>query len=500
MASLLSVRGVHKSYGSTVALRGVDLEARAGEVHAVLGANGAGKSTLMNVLAGITVPDSGSLVLDGRPYTPRNPREAQRAGVAMVHQELGLCPHLSVAENVMLGREPTRFALVARDALRARAAVALEAAAGAVRARALPLGARVGDLSLADRQLVEIARTMADDGCRVLILDEPTSSLGREEVDVLFDRVRAVRERGLSVLYISHFVEEVKEIADRFTVLRDGQTVAIGEVRDVRVSELVTMLAGEPVCERLPHGKRTPGEVVLACDDAGGYVRPARASFELHRGEVFGIAGLVGAGRTELLRVLFGLDAMVRGSVRAFGDLGVASPAERIARGFGMLSEDRKGEGLALTMSVADNLTLSKLALLVRPSWQRGVATRWVERLAIRCRDVREPVTDLSGGNQQKVALGRLLHQDAEILLLDQPTRGIDVAAKAEIHQLIDELAARGKGVIFVSDDLAELSGVCDLIAVMYRGVLGPARRATEWTLASLLREAIGVSSTTDAP
>jgi ABC-type sugar transport system ATPase subunit len=491
---LLSVRGVRKSFGPTVALDGVDLEARAGEVHAVLGENGAGKSTLMGILGGITGPDAGSLLLDGKPYVPTTPREAQVAGVAMVHQELSLCPHLSVAENVMLGREPVRSGIIAKNALRASAEKALLAAAGEDRARALQLDALVGDLPLADRQLVEIARALADEGCRVLILDEPTSSLGRGEVSVLFDRIRAMRERGLAVLYISHFLEEVKEIADRFTVLRDGRTVGTGEVRDVAVSELVAQMAGKAVSQLFPRSERKPGDVVLACDEVAGVSRPVRASFELRRGEVFGIAGLVGAGRTELLRVLFGVDKLARGRVRAFGHHGAASPAERIAQGFGMLSEDRKGEGLALEMSVADNLTLSRLTAIVRASWQRSVARRWVERLGIRCRDVLQPVIDLSGGNQQKVALGRLLHQDAEILLLDQPTRGIDVAAKVEVHQLIDELAVRGKAVLFVSDDLSELCGVCDRVAVMHRGVLGGARPASEWTEASLLSEAVGAA------
>ena len=495
--SLLSVRDARKSFGPTVALAGVDLEVRAGEVHAILGENGAGKSTLMSLLGGLTTPDSGSISLDGRPYAPRGPRDAELAGVAMVHQELGLCPHLSVAENIMLGREPTRLGFVARRALRDRAAVALDAALGASRARALSLDARVGDLSLAERQLVEIARAMGGEGCRLLILDEPTSSLGRDEVHVLWERIRAMRERGLAIVYISHFVEEVKDLADRFTVLRDGRTVATGDVADMSVPELVTAMAGRPVSQLFPRTSRERGDVVLVCDGLAGRVRTERASFELRRGEVLGIAGIVGAGRTELLRVLFGLDPSVSGTARAFGndDRGrQRSPGERIAQGFGMLSEDRKGEGLALGMSIADNLTLSSLRVLVRRSWQESVARQWVTRLGVRCRDVQQPVSDLSGGNQQKVALGRLMEQDAEILLLDQPTRGIDVAAKYEVHKLIDELAGRGKAIVIVSDDLSELRGVCDRIAVMCRGVLGAARAASEWTLDSLLSEAVGAA------
>jgi ribose transport system ATP-binding protein len=475
-----------------VALASVDLEARRGEVHAVLGQNGAGKSTLMGILGGIESPDAGSISLEGVPFAPRTPREAQSRGVAMVHQELCLCPHLTVAENIMLGREPARFGVVDRDALVGRAAVALERAAGAARARTLALDARVGDLALADRQLVEIARALADDECRVLILDEPTSSLGRDETAVLFERIRAMRARGITVLYISHFLEEVQEIADRYTVLCDGRTVAAGAVQGVALSDLVTAMAGRPVTQLFTRSARTPGEVVLACEGVAGRVRPSSATFELRRGEVLGIAGVVGAGRTELLRVIFGLDVMAHGAIHAFGRSGAATPAERIAQGFGMLSEDRKGEGLALSLSIADNLTLSRQPPVVRAAAQRAVAARWIGELGVRARDVLQEVRDLSGGNQQKVALGRLMHQDAEILLLDQPTRGIDVAAKAEVHTLIDRLAVAGKAVVLVSDDLAELLGACDRIAVMHRGVLGPVRPASEWTEALLLEAAVG--------
>jgi ribose transport system ATP-binding protein len=495
----LVARSVRKSFGATVALDGVDLEARAGEVHAVLGENGAGKSTLMAILGGAEAPDAGSVTLLGRPYAPRSPAQARDAGVAMVHQELSVCPHLPVAANVMLGREPTRRGFIDRRALRARAATALAAAASPERARSLPLDARVGDLSLADRQLVEIARALADEGCRVLILDEPTSSLGRDEVRVLFERIAAMRQRGICILYISHFLEEVREIADRFTVLRDGLTVKTGAVSDVQVADLVAAMAGTGASSRSPssHAERTPGDVVLACEDLAGRARPVRASLELRCGEILGIAGLVGAGRTELLRVLFGLDPATSGSMRVLGRSGPASPARRIAQGVGMLSEDRKGEGLALGMSIADNLTLSKIGPVVRPTWQRGVAARWVERLGIRCRDVEQAVVDLSGGNQQKVSLGRLLNDDAQILLLDQPTRGVDVGAKAEIHALIEEMVARQKAVLLVSDDLSELRRLCDRIAVMHRGVLGPARPATEWTEESLLSAAAGATGPT---
>ena len=492
MTPVLSARGLRKWFGATVALDGVDIDLGAGEVHAIVGENGAGKSTLIQIFGGVTAPDAGSLSLDAKAYAPLGPRDAQDRGVAVVHQELSLCPHLSIAENIMLGREPSRFGIVSNETLFARAGVALEAAAGASRARTLRLDARASDLSLADRQLVEIARALADERVRVLILDEPTSSLGRSEAQVLHERIRAMRDRGLAILYISHFLDEVREIADRYTVLRDGKTVASGAVRDVTSGELVTIMAGRPVSELSQRKAQEPGDVILVCNELAGPDRPKSVSFELRRGEVLGIAGIVGAGRTELLRVLFGLDPLTRGTVRAFDRMGAASPRARIAQGFGMLSEDRKGEGLALAMSVADNLSLSSLSFWVRDSWQRTMATSWIARLGVRCRDVEQPVLALSGGNQQKVALGRLVQQDAQILLLDQPTRGIDVAAKVAIHQLVLRLATSGKAILLVSDDLAELCGVCDRIAVMRRGVLGAARSASEWTVASLLSEAVG--------
>jgi ribose transport system ATP-binding protein len=494
-SALLSIRALSKSFGSTRALAGVDLEARAGEVHAVLGENGAGKSTLMGVLGGAIAPDDGTVRLRDRVFAPRSPGEARAAGIAQVHQELSLCPHLTIAENVMLGREATRYGVLQKAVMRERVAKALEAAAGKERARSLGLDTQVRSLSPADKQLVEIARALADDACRVLILDEPTSSLGRGEVSVLFDRIRALRQRGLLVLYISHFLEEIQQIADRYTVLRDGVTVGSGEVEGTSTADLVTQMTGKRMDKLFPRTERSRGDTVVELRDLAGSHYPVRATLTLHLGEVVGVAGLVGSGRTQLLRTLFGLDPLSAGTMSALGRSGAASPAERLSDEMGMLSEDRKGEGLALSMSVADNVTLSNLPAVVLGPAQRASATRWVDALGIRCRDVGDAARDLSGGNQQKVALARLLHQGSQVLLLDQPTRGIDVGAKADVYALIDRLAGEGKAILMVSDDLSELLGVCDMIAVMHRGVLGPARPVKEWTEASLFMEAVGASS-----
>ncbi len=493
----LEVRGARKAYGSTVALDGVDLAVGAGEVHALVGENGAGKSTLLKILAGAETMDAGDIVLDGAPYRPRRPEDARRAGVAMVHQELSLCPHLTVAENVYLGAEPTRFGFVRAGELSRRAAAVLAPLAGGA---PLDPAARVGDLPPAAQQLVEIARALAQSTCRVLILDEPTSSLAAAEVERLFAVLRRLSAEGVSVLYVSHFLEEVRAIAGRYTVLRDGRTRGAGSMEGTDPSALVEKMAGRAVETLFPRSERTPGEVILEVTDLAGAKKPRRAGFALRRGEVLGIAGLVGAGRTELLRAVFGLDPVQSGTVKVGAFVGPASPARRLAQGVGLLSEDRKGEGLAAALSIADNLTLSTLDRLgprglpgfVSGTRQRAAAERWIAELGIRCRGPDQRAADLSGGNQQKVALARLLHHDVDVFLLDEPTRGIDVGSKAQIYQIIDRLALAGKAVLLVSSYLPELLGVSDRIAVMRRGELGPARPARDLTEHAVLLEATG--------
>jgi ribose transport system ATP-binding protein len=349
------------------------------------------------------------------------------------------------------------------------------------------------ELSPAALQLVEIARARAV-GCRVLVLDEPTSSLGAADVRRLFDLIARVKQQGVAVIYISHFIEEVQQVSDRFVVLRDGRNAGDGITVSARPADIVARMVGRRVDDLFPERSRAPGEVILEVDG----LQPGGASLTLHRGEVLGIAGLVGAGRTRLLRTLFGLEPVASGKIRIGACTGAASPYERWQQRVGMLSEDRAGEGLAPALGVADNLTLSHLEPfgafgLVLRSRQQVAAARWVDRLGIRCTDARQPVTQLSGGNQQKVAIARLLHHDVDVLMLDEPTKGIDVGSKAEMYRLIDDLAARGKAVLLVSSYLPELLGVCDRIAVMSRGRLGAARNVAEWNEQSLLMEASGV-------
>ncbi len=495
----LQMQDVCKRFGATVALEDVSIEVAAGEVLALVGENGAGKSTLMKVCSGAVKADSGQMWLDSVSYRPSNPLEARRAGVAMIYQELSLTPHLNVQENIMLGMEPARLGVVRAKQVRRRAIEAIKEFDNPE----LTPEARVSNLSVGSQQLVEIARALAI-GCRVLVLDEPTSSLTQQDVERLFEIIGRLKRQGKAIVYISHFIEEVKRVADRVTVLRDGRAVGSSDVESITIDEIVALMVGRQVEELYPRSGRQAGEVILEIEDLAGLEKPKSASLELHRGEVLGIAGLVGAGRTELLRSMFGLEPVKRGRIRLGVYTGPASPVRRWMQGAGILSEDRKEEGLAVSMSVADNVTLSKLKGfgpfgLVLPSRQDKATRRWLERLDIRCLGPRQSVSSLSGGNQQKVALARLLQHDVDVLLLDEPTRGIDVAAKALVYKLINALATgspaegrKPKAVLMVSSYLPELMGVCDRVAVMCRGRLGPTRRIDEVNEHNLMLEATG--------
>jgi ribose transport system ATP-binding protein len=490
MQPILQLSDIRKRFGATVALDGVSFEVAPGEVHALVGENGAGKSTLMKILSGALEPDAGAMRLGGGAYAPAGPLEARRAGVVMVNQELAIAPHLSVAENIVLGAEPGRGGWV-RHAESRRIAAAALAELGRPDIR---VDTPAGELSIAEQQLVEIARALAL-GCRVLVLDEPTSSLAQDDVEKLFALVRRLRSQGKSVIYISHFLEEVAALSDRYTVLRDGRSVATGRTAETAMEAIAQLMVGRRVDELYVHHTRIPGQVVLELDNLAGRVKPAAASLQLHRGEVLGLAGLVGAGRSELLRTIFGLDPVRSGAVRVGVHAGPASPLRRWREGVGFLSEDRKTEGLALNLSLEQNLTLPRLDAFLRPAALAQETTGWIQRLGVRCAGPGQPVGNLSGGNQQKIALGRLLRNGADVLLLDEPTRGVDIGAKQNIYRLIDELAGTGKAVLMVSSYLPELLGSCDRVAVMCRGVLGPARPVTDWTEHDIMLAATGTTN-----
>jgi ribose transport system ATP-binding protein len=442
------------------------------------------------VLSGAERPDAGTMEFDGAPYAPRDPREALGRGVAMIYQELTLAPDLTVAENLVLGREPSRFGLVDRAARKA----IVDRVLAVLGHEDLTAERVVRTLGPGARQLVEIGRAIAFDA-KLVVLDEPTSSLSAAEVRALDHVLARMRERGTSIVYITHFLEEVERLAARYTVLRDGRTVGKGEVAGTPASAIVAQMVGRDLEDIYPGASDTPpGAAVLSLDAIAGRPLPRRASLTLHRGEVLGLAGLVGAGRTELLRALFGLAPIATGTVTIAGVVRTdGSVPARIAQGLGLLCEDRKAEGVALDRPIADNVTLSReiarhgiLQLRERDRAVRG----WMEQLSIKAAGPEQRAGELSGGNQQKVALARLLQQDADVLLLDEPTRGIDVGSKAEIYARIAALRAAGKAVLLVSSYLPELLGVCDRIAVMRKGVLGEAKPVAEWSEASLLSAA----------
>jgi ribose transport system ATP-binding protein len=495
MTAALRLAGVVHRFGATVALDGASLEVRPGEVHALLGENGAGKSTLLGILGGLLQRDAGDLQVGGEAYAPRSARDARDRGIALIHQELSLFPHLSVAENILVGTEPRRHGLLDRDAARRRTREVLSEFGHPE----IDPDTRVSRLPIAARQVVEICRAITG-RARVVLMDEPTSSLQRADVSRLFTLIERLSGQGVAIVYISHFLEEAREVAGTFTVLRDGRTVSRGSLAPVTNDELIAHMVGRSVDTRFPERGRPPAdEVELEVRGLAAGPAVREASFALRRGEVMGVFGLMGSGRTEMVRALFGLDPAEAGTValREREEPARSAPTRRLRQGLGYLSEDRKGEGLALPLSVADNVTLTRLESCVRHGildtrQQLAQAGERARELKVRMRGAEQPVRTLSGGNQQKVALARLLHQDADVLLLDEPTRGIDVASKAQIYDAIGAAASRGKSVLMVSSYLPELLGICDRVAVMSRGRLGPARPVGEWTPESLMEEAIG--------
>jgi len=468
---LLEMRGIAKRYPGVRALDEVGITLDQGEVLGIVGENGAGKSTLMKVLAGVTRPDSGTMTLGGSPYAPRNPRDALDAGIIVIHQELSLVPDRSVAENIFLGNLP-RFAGVVR---RGR----MEAEAARILARVgldLPASTPVRRLGIAEQQLVEIARALTREA-RLIVLDEPTATLTSSEVDILFRTIGTLKTQGVGLVFISHHLEEVFHICDRVTVMRDGHTVATRPTAQWTSDSLIQAMVDRSIEQLFPKQPIKRGPVLLEVRDLALPGRFEGVSFDLHQGEVLGVGGLIGAGRTEVLRSLFGAEPRASGEVRLGGErVRIRSPRQAIAAGLTLVPEDRKAEGLILPFSVRQNVAL---ATLDRLAWLRtfvaggrteALARSMVTDLRIRTPGTWQPVRGLSGGNQQKVVLGRALTTRPRVFLLDEPTRGIDVGAKVEVYRLIGELAAQGAGVLMVSSDLLELIGICDRMLVMRAG------------------------------
>lgn len=463
---MLEAKGIHKSYGLTKALIDVSLVIRPGEVLAIAGENGSGKSTLMRILSGEEIQDSGELLLNGISYHPRNPQEAISRGVSLVHQELALCPHMTIAENIFLGQmgkggfSPKQAEENAKPILDSLGYGQLDPAK------------LVRELSISLQQVVEIARTQAVNSNFVL-LDEPTSSLTKADIRNLFELISRLKSQGKAIVYISHFLDELREIADHIVILRDGELVHQSPMSELTEPQIIRHMVGREMNELFPRSERHLGEAILTVNSlTGAKDKPNNSSFQVHRGEVCGIAGLNGAGRTELLRSIFALDEVKSGNV----SVGSSSPVDVRSSwqlGAGFVSEDRKEEGLALSMSIAENLTLpGRVGWKFSSTKNDESAKEFATKLRVKARNVQQTISDLSGGNQQKVAIARLLHSGCEVLILDEPTRGIDIGSKAEIYELIDGLAKDGKAVLIVSSYLPELLGICDRIAVMNRGVL----------------------------
>ncbi|HCF0008565.1 TPA: sugar ABC transporter ATP-binding protein [Pseudomonas aeruginosa] len=498
---LLSIRGVGKTYAQPV-LAEIDLQLFGGEVLALTGENGAGKSTLSKIVGGLERPGAGSLELLGRPYAPGSRREAEALGVRMVMQELNLLPTLSVAENLFLHDLPRRAGWIDRRRLRAAAREAM----AQVGLEAIDPDTLVGDLGIGHQQMVEIARNLIGD-CRLLILDEPTAMLTAREVDMLFEQVERLRERGVAIVYISHRLEELARISQRIAVLRDGRLVCVEPIERYDADQLVTLMVGRELGERFDLGPRQTGAPLLRVERLSRRGKVHEVSFEVRAGEIFGISGLIGSGRTELLRLIYGADRADGGQV-LLGDppqrLSLRSPADSVRQGVALITEDRKGEGLLLDQSISANLALGNLPALARHGVidrrrEEALARRQVEALRVRCADTAQAVGELSGGNQQKVVIGRWLERDCQVLLFGEPTRGIDVGAKFDIYALLAELTRRGKALVVVSSDLRELMLICDRIGVLSAGRMVDTFERDAWTQDALLAAAFAGYKKRDA-
>lgn len=470
-APLLALCGVTKRFGGVAALRGVDFDLYRGEIHALLGENGAGKSTLIKVLGGIHLPDAGEIQFDGQPVAIRGVDDADRYGIRIIHQELSLAPNLSVAENIYLGREPSRLRLLRRGKMEDDARRLVDDL-GLREIR--DVAAEIGSLSIAQQQLVEIARALSC-RARVIVLDEPTSSLSQSETDSLFATLNRLRAQGVGIIYISHRLEEILRLADRITVLRDGRAIATESAANVDRGTLVRWMVGREIADHFPRAASSPGDVALEVRGLSNR-HVHEVSFEVRYGEVLGIAGLVGAGRSELLRAVFGIDPIDRGEVRVDGrPVTLRGPRDALRAGLVLVPEDRKLQGLVMSHSMGFNAALPWVADWIRGIFRNArrreqIVRRVVDGFAVKLSDPEQPIDGLSGGNQQKVLVGRWMEHRPKVLLLDEPTRGVDVGAREEMFRILADLVEAGMAVVLVSSDLAELTGVSHRIAVYRDG------------------------------
>jgi rhamnose transport system ATP-binding protein len=489
----LSLRGASKTFGPVVALADGTIEILSGEIHALVGENGAGKSTLVKILAGVHSPDGGEFLVEGKPVHFRNVSESKAAGISVIYQEPTLFPDLTVAENIFIGRQPKgRAGLISRGEMRRRAAELFTTLG-------VPIDPdRIADgLSIADQQIIEIAKAISLDA-NVLVMDEPTAALSGVEVQRLFTVARALRAKGAGILFISHRFEEVFELADRITVMRDGRYIQVHNTADVIVPAIVKEMVGRELGELFPKEHAEIGEIVLKVNNLTSAGTFRGIDFEIHAGEIVALSGLVGAGRTEVARAVFGIDPYDSGSVSINNAaLKPHSPRDAIAAGVGFVPEDRRKQGLVLDLSVARNVTLTlrhSLARLGLISGQRehAAAQDWSQRLQVKTGSQDLPVSTLSGGNQQKVVLAKWLATDPKLLIVDEPTRGIDVGTKAEVHRLLSDLAGRGIAILMISSELPEVLGMADRILVMHEGRITAELNHAEATAELVMQAATG--------
>ena len=491
---VLAARGLGKTYAQPV-LGDVSLSLRAGEVLALTGENGAGKSTLSKLISGLEVPTTGLMTYRGQAYAPASRSEAERLGVRMVMQELNLLPTLTVAENLFLDNLPSRFGWISHKRLRQLATAAM----AQVGLDAIDPDTPVGELGIGHQQMVEIARNLIGD-CHVLIFDEPTAMLTAREVELLFTQIERLRQRGVAIVYISHRLEELQRVAQRIVVLRDGKLVCDEPIQRYTSAELVNLMVGRELGEHIDLGRRQIGAPLLKVDKLSRADKVREVSFEVRAGEIFGISGLIGAGRTELLRLIYGADRADSGSI-ALGQplqaVTIDSPKAAVRAGIALITEDRKGEGLLLTQSISANIALGNLGAVSRAGVldgqaEQALAERQIQAMRIRSAGAQQVVGELSGGNQQKVVIGKWLATQPKVIILDEPTKGIDIGSKAAVHGFISELAAEGLSIIMISSELPEILGMSDRAIVMREGLMAGQFERADFSPEKLVRAATG--------
>jgi ABC-type sugar transport system ATPase subunit len=494
--SFLAFQDITKRFPGVLALDGVSFEIERGSCHALMGENGAGKSTLGKILAGVYNADSGEILLEGRPIHPANPLVARELGIAMVHQELAFCPNLTVAENLCLGNLPRRAGWVDRARMRAQARTMLQEIEVDIDETA-----PIATLSTAQEQLVQIAAAVGT-GARIIVMDEPTSSLSAHESEHLFDLIAQLRQRGITLVYVSHRMEEIMRLCDTVTVLRDGRHVATGKIADTSTDRIIHQMVGREVKTHMPeHLQRELGEELLRVENLSSPGKFRNVSFALRAGEVLGFAGLVGAGRSEVAQAIFGLDPEATGKVFVRGrEIALGSIGASLGAGIGLLPEDRKRQGLVLTMNCRENTSLAILPRLsvagfLRRARETEIVQRYVAQLQVKTPGLDAPIAGLSGGNQQKLALAKWLARECQILIVDEPTRGVDVGAKAEIHRLLDGLAGQGLALLMISSELPEVMALSRRILVMRGGAVAGELQRAEFSQPNLMRLMAGIEA-----